>query len=224
MCGRLNISDFRGIEVLLAMLAEPLPLPEGFSPGFNLGPGALLPALSHHQGPLRLELMHWGISPPWAKPGQFQRPLFNARAETAWEKPAFRQAVRQRRIVVPANGFYEWQKTVTGKQAFHFTARPWPGLLIAGLFDLDANGRPCACLLTTGANGTMQPIHDRMPVILAPEQVLLWLDGTDPATLQALTSACPDDWLQAQAVSNYVSNSRHQGPRCIEPLTINQQD
>lgn len=219
MCGRLNISDFRGIEALLELVAGQLPLPEGLSPGFNLGPGAQIPALMLYQGPLRLELMEWGLVPRWAKPGQFKRPLFNARAETAWDKPAFRQAMRAQRIVVTANGFYEWQQTASGKQPFHFTARQWPGLLLAGLFDFDTEGKPCACLLTTGANGTMQPVHDRMPVILAPAQVLPWLGDADRSTLQAMTTACPDSWLQAQAVSSYVSNSRNQGPRCIEPLT-----
>lgn len=216
MCGRVNVSDHRGIQALLDHLGLRLE-PHRFTPRYNVAPGLPLIGAQWDGGPV-LAVYEWGIVPPWAKPGQFARPLINARAETVWERPAFRALVRRYRAVVPVNGFYEWRRLKDRRQPYYVTHARDGALALGALRQVSRDGVPQVCVLTTAANAAMAPIHDRQPVILAPEDQEAWLAGTDRARLEGMMAPCPPEWLRAVPVSPYVNDARHEGPRCIEPV------
>jgi putative SOS response-associated peptidase YedK len=154
--------------------------------------------------------------------------MINARSETVTEKPAFRAAFKRRRCLVPANGFYEWQKQGKGKQPFYITTPDGAPFAIAGLWEYwegaDGSALESCTLLTTSANALMAPLHDRMPVIVAPEDYTQWLgtgrDETPQALsqLQHLLRPYADDGLVAYPVSTYVNNARNEGADCIQAL------
>jgi putative SOS response-associated peptidase YedK len=147
--------------------------------------------------------------------------MINARAETAPERPAFRDPFRTRRCLVPADGFYEWQKTAGRSQPFFIRRRDGRPFAIAALWDRwrGASGErleSCA-LLTTRPNDLVQPIHDRMPAILAPEHYAAWLDPSSsrPDRLLALLGPYPEEELIVHPVSGLVNDPRNEDPRCI---------
>jgi len=193
---------------------------------YNLAPGALIPAvrLAPSAGTPAREAaaLRWGFVPSWARDDEGLRPP-NARAETIAAKPAFRQAIRTRRCVIPATGFYEWEHRGRLKQPWLIRRRDEQPFGIAGIWEHwrapDGTGLESCALVTTRPNELMQRIHDRMPVLLTIAQCETWLDPkvTDPAALAPLLEPSPAADLQALAVSTYVSNSRHEGPACLEP-------
>lgn len=194
---------------------------------YNIAPTQPIPVVRPAEGGRVVEMMSWGLVPSWVKDPATFTLLINARAETAAEKPAFRQALKKRRCIVPASGFYEWREDkVDGKrikQPFLFTPRDGGLLAFAGIYEehTDADGvvRPSAAILTTTANATLAPIHDRMPVILAPADVAPWLDaGTTPApVVAALMRPASDDLLDTRPVSRRVNAARDDDPGLIEP-------
>jgi len=212
----MNVSDHKGVQALLEHLGIRLD-PARFDVRYNVAPGMLLLGVQEHEGP-QLAAFEWGIVPPWAKPEQFSRPLINARAETIWDKPSFRNLVRRYRAVIPANGFYEWRRRGEHRQAFHITHQQDGALALAAIHQVSKDGVPQVCLVTTAANVAMAPIHDRMPVILAPDAMGDWLQGSDRARLDALMAPCPPEWIRTQEISSYVNDARHEGPGCIEPV------
>jgi putative SOS response-associated peptidase YedK len=141
--------------------------------------------------------------------------LINARAETAADKPTFRDAFRRRRCLVPFSGFYEWQKLPVGhKQPFLFRRPDGAPFAVAGLWDRDA----CA-LLTTAADAVVAPVHDRMPLILPQAEFALWLDPLAAlADLRGLIRPGAEADLLAVAVGPWVNDARHEGPRCVQPV------
>lgn len=175
-----------------------------------------------------IRVMRWGLVPHWAKdPGVGSR-MINARAESAATKPAYRDAVAKRRCLLPADGWYEWQRSTTSgtrKQPFFITPADGSGLAMAGLWstwqgaDTEVPLVTCA-VLTTDAVGSLAEIHDRMPLLLPPEAWQDWLDpdSTDPARLLA---APPTQWvhtLELRPVSTAVNHVRHRGPELIERI------
>lgn len=218
MCGRVNASDHRGLQALLDHLGLKLD-PARFTPRYNIAPGLPLIGAQWDGGP-ELAVYEWGIVPPWARSGQFARPLINARAETVWQKPAFRALVRRYRALVPVNGFYEWRRGPRGRQPYHVTHAEHGALALAALHQVSRDGVPQVCILTTAANAAMAPIHHRMPVILAPEDLEAWLRGGDRAVLDAMMAPSPPEWLRIVPVSPYVNDARHEGPRCLEPAAV----
>ncbi len=215
--------------------------PPGFAPRWNIAPSQTAWAVVQAPGEARrrLEARHWGLVPAWVRdPAASPRPI-NARAETAPDKPMFRDAFRHRRCLVPADGFYEWQARPPseggaaagrrgagrdgGKQPFHIRFRDRRPFAIAGLW---ANWRPAGggdekrtfTLLTTQANALVASIHDRMPVILPPEAWDLWLDPTlDSRTpLVALLLPHSDAAMEACPVGQRVNDARHDGPDCLD--------
>jgi len=149
--------------------------------------------------------------------------LINARSETAAAKPAFRAALRRRRCLVPADGFYEWQRREGRKQPYHMRRRDGAPFALAGLWERwegpDGAIDSCA-LLTTAANELMRPIHDRMPVILDPQTFDLWLDPSmqDVERVQSLLRPYPAEAMIAYPVSPMVNNARNDNPQCVLPL------
>jgi putative SOS response-associated peptidase YedK len=172
-------------------------------------------------------LVQWGLVPSWSKDPSIGARLINARSETAAEKPSFRSALRRRRCLIPASGFYEWQRRPNGKQPYVIGMADGNPFAFAGLWEhwhgLDGSELETCTVLTTEANELMAPIHDRMPVILEPQDYADWLGtGEDSAPaevaqLQHLMRPYPADQMKAYPVSNYVNDPRHEGAECIRP-------
>jgi putative SOS response-associated peptidase YedK len=195
-------------------------------PRYNVAPSQTVPVVRMAEDRTRREcvLVRWGLVPSWAKDTNFNASTLNARAETLAEKPAFRTSFRRRRCLVPADGFYEW-KEVGKKHKQPHVIRPLDGqpLAFAGLWDCwQAPGGETLqsmTIVTTSANALLRPLHERMPVILPPEHYALWLDPRlqKADELLPLLVPYPDALLAVLPVSSYVSNARHEGPRCAEP-------
>lgn len=172
-----------------------------------------------------LALLRWGLIPSWASDPAIGNRLINARAETAAAKPAFRTPFRRRRCLVVADGFYEWQRAGKRKVPHLVRLRDDRPFAFAGLWDLwegpDHSVIESCTLLTTEANDVVRPIHDRMPVILAPADYDRWLDPAvgDSEELAALLRPYPSDQMTAYAVSPLVNSPANDEPGCVEPVS-----
>jgi putative SOS response-associated peptidase YedK len=203
-----------------------LPYVPPLEPRYNIAPTQPVAAVRYDidTGERKLDLLKWGLIPFWAKDAGIGNRMINARSETVAEKPAFRAAFRERRCLVPADGFYEWQKLGTRKQPHHIHLPGGGGFGIAGLWESWESGEgdtvESCTLLTTEANETLKPIHHRMPVILDPSDYDVWLDPklTDRDTLEHLLRAMPEDALVASPVSTLVNSPGNQGPELIAPI------
>ncbi|MGB9689461.1 SOS response-associated peptidase [Thermogutta sp.] len=167
----------------------------------------------------------WGLVPHWAEDPSGGNRLINARAETVSTRPAFRTAARHRRCLIPADGFYEWKASPSGKQAYFVRLRGDKLFALAGLWDQwhSPTGEilETCTILTVDPNPLVARFHNRMPLILPPEAYDLWLN---PAIVQFdklrdWIRPYPDEEMEVVAVSSYVNSIRHEGPRCIEPAT-----
>jgi putative SOS response-associated peptidase YedK len=216
MCGRIDAHDPVGVNNLVSILDVVIPK-DRFPPRYNIAPGATLATVCHKVG-FDVADMHWGIVPHWAKPGQFERPLINARAETIHEKPSFRKLVARTRVIVPVNGFYEWRRSEGNRATFYFRSSDQGALALAGIYQIDRDGKMQCCLITTAANSVMRPIHDRMPVLVQREAMADWLQSEDKHLLDALMQPAADDSIEAMQVSSYVNNAHNEGEKCIEPV------
>lgn len=173
-------------------------------------------------------LVLWGLIPAWAKDPSIGQKLINARAETVTEKPSFRAAFKRRRCLVPASGFYEWKKGATGKTPHFITMADEGPFAIAGLWETwhgpDGGELSTCTLLTTEANEPVSDLHDRMPVIIAPDEYDMWLGSgrDDPpdalANVRHLLRPFPAEEMQMWPVSTRVNNVRNEGAGCIEPF------
>ncbi|MFZ0459938.1 MAG: SOS response-associated peptidase, partial [Rhodoplanes sp.] len=196
----------------------------GFPPRYNVAPTQPIPVVRRVNGEPSLALMRWGLIPSWVKdPGVFSL-LVNARGEGVNDKPAFRHAMKRRRCLVPADGFYEW-KDEGGRRRPYYVRKAGGGpLAFAGLWETwtGPNGEEMdtVCIVTTRANRRIAPIHDRMPVIIPPEAFDLWLDcdRVDALTAAALIAPAPDNLLEAYEVSLAVNRAANDSPALIEPL------
>jgi putative SOS response-associated peptidase YedK len=194
-----------------------------YTPSYNIAPGQDVVAVIN-DGTNRAGTLRWGLVPSWARDPSIGNRLINARVETVAEKPSFRQALRKRRCLVLADGFYEWRRTATGKEPMYIRLCSQQPFAFAGLWEVwrDADGtRLATCtLLTTAANDAMQPIHHRMPVILDPGAEAVWIDRrvTDPEVLLPRVTAAPSVPLEAYAVSSAVNAPRNNTPACREPV------
>jgi putative SOS response-associated peptidase YedK len=198
-----------------------------FRAGYNICPSQqILAVRAAHDRPGREGgLLRWGLVPAWAKDESIGNKLSNARSETVHEKPSFRAALKKRRCLIPANGFYEWRSVGGKKLPVYIRFRDERPFAIAGLWECWGKGEApleTATLLTTSPNRLMEPIHNRMPVILAPEDFNLWLDPgiTDVEALRHLFTPFAADEMIATEVSTAVNNPRNQGPELISPATL----
>lgn len=187
-----------------------------FHPSFNISPASNIPIVRQEDGDCRLSLCHWGLIPNWSKPENKYKAI-NARAETLAEKPFFRDAFKQRRCLIPATGFYEWKKINGGKQAYYFYLKNNKLFAFAGLWESwrgpDQTIESCA-IVTTAANITVQPVHDRMPVILEPQNYAEWLQNGTPELLHPFTGA-----IECHAVGSAVNNPRNDQKSLIDPVS-----
>jgi putative SOS response-associated peptidase YedK len=216
MCGRFSLFS---PAPALAEAFDLAGFPE-LAPRYNIAPTQPVLAVRASDTGREAALLRWGLVPPWAKDMR-QAPI-NARSETAADKPMFRHALRKRCCLVPASGFYEWAAAGGRKQPYCFRARDEKPFAFAGLWERwGGPGGPvesCA-ILTTTANELVQPVHDRMPVIVPQPHWQAWLDRDmqDTAAVVPLLRPYPSDALRAYPVGLLVNSPKNDGPGCLAP-------
>ena len=222
MCGRFTLRSPASVAAEHFAVFEMPP----FVPRFNVAPSqpvAVVRQTSEQPG-RELVWLRWGLVPGWAKDPAVGNRMINARSETVAGKPAFRAAMRRRRCLVAADGFYEWQRTGKRKQPYFIHMRDDRPFAFASLWESwegpDHSYLESCTILTTEPNDLMRPIHDRMPVILAPDDYAQWLDTKlqDPEPLLPLLKPYPDDEMAAHPISTLVNSPRNDTAKCIEPL------
>lgn len=188
---------------------------------YNIPPSAMMPVIVNEDGKRKLKSMQWWLIPQWAKSTKMEYKTFNARTESAHEKPSFRQAYRQRRCLVPVSGYYEW-KGVKGSKQPYFIHKPGGGpMCFAGLWERWQKGDEpelfSFTIITTPAADKMKGLHPRMPVWLEPEHHENWLnpESADVDTVRSILTQASDDF-EYYPVSTYINSSSNNGSRCIE--------
>lgn len=222
MCGRFTLITPGEVIAEQFDLAE---TPQ-IAPRYNIAPTQPVAAVRFNRDKGSRELVHfyWGLIPSWSKEPDIGSRMINARSETAAEKPSFRTAFKYRRCLIPADGFYEWQKVNGGKQPVRIQMKDERPFAIAGLWEHwqspDGSEIESCTLLTTTPNNLLKSVHNRMPVILAPEDYELWLDpgAQHPGEVQPLLRPFPAEEMSFYQVSTHVNNPRNEDPECILPL------
>lgn len=211
MCGRFSLTQ--DIAEFLRELGLSVPPELAHPRQYNIAPSQ--PVLGVVADPVpRLMVMEWGFLPAWAKPESDTKPVINARGETVAEKPFFRGAFRSARCALLADGFYEWKRTGTQKQPYRITLQGGNIFAMAGLWSArmvaDGSEQITCAVVTTGPNELMRPIHDRMPVILNPTDLAVWLDPkARQQELQQAIAPYPAEAMTAYPVSTAINNPRN---------------
>jgi len=225
MCGRFARKSTQ--EVLADWFGVDLEDMPWFAPSFNAAPQSTQPVvrLNRDTGNREFALLRWGLVPFWAKDARFGYSTINARAEDAASKPAYREALKKRRCLVPADAFYEWMKpNAKLKMPYAIALTSGEPCALAGLWESwrPPEGPPLETftILTTDPNEVTEPFHNRMPVILEPRDYDRWLDPGDPNLPPIdLLRPYPADRMQAWPVSDRVGNVRNNDPALLEPVT-----
>jgi putative SOS response-associated peptidase YedK len=193
-------------------------------PRFNITPTQMDLIVRAHDDGRHLDESRWGLIPVWAKERSIGGRMFNARSETLMEKASFKGLVKNRRCVIPASGFYEWQRAPSGKVPLYIYRADGAPLAFAGLYtswrDPATNEWLTShTIVTCGPNEFMAPIHNRMPVVLGPDALDLWLspDVAEATDAIPLLQPCPDDWLTSHRVCLLVNDARNDGPTLVQP-------
>jgi putative SOS response-associated peptidase YedK len=225
MCGRYRLSRRKQIieEHFDSVSGE-----EDWSPRYNIAPTQPVPIIRQHpKVPRReLSLARWGLIPWWANDASGAARMLNARSETAPTLPAFRDAFKTRRCIVPADGFYEWQKIGKAKQPYCFEVNEGALFAFAGLWerwkDADGKALETCSILTTTPNAVTSTVHDRMPVILEPDKYDLWLDPgfTDVVAASELLKPYDARLMRCYPVSARVNNVANDDAGCAAPVDI----
>jgi putative SOS response-associated peptidase YedK len=193
-----------------------------FPPRYNVAPTQPIPIVRLVNGARSYALVRWGFLPAWVKDPKTFSLLVNARGESALDKPSFRSAMRRRRCLIPADGFYEW-RVGAPKRPYFVRCQSGGPITFAGLWETwtGPNGEELdtAAIVTTGANRTLAAIHDRMPVIVAPDAFNLWLDcaNVDATTAAALITPAPETLLECYEVSPAVNRAANDSAELIAP-------
>ena len=204
------------------------PWEDDWNPRYNVAPTQPVPVIRQHpKEPVRtLSLMRWGLIPHWAKDPSIAGSTINAKSETAATKPAFRDPLKFRRCLIPADGFYEWAKTANGKQPHCFEINNGELFSFAALWDRwkDPSGtrvKTCS-ILTTTPNAVTAPIHDRMPVILDPDSYDLWLDPgmQDVAAISELLKPYDARLMRCYPVSPRLNHVANDDAECSRPVEL----
>jgi len=218
MCGRFTqATPGETIAQLFDLSGAP-----ALRPRYNIAPTQPVAVVRSGAGGRELVELHWGLIPSWAKERAMGARMINARAETLAEKPAFRAAFRARRCLIVADGFYEWQKLGARKQPWFIRMRDRAPFGFAGLWERwSGEGEPVeSCtIVTTTPNEVLEPLHDRMPAIVEPDDFAAWLDPgeRDTERLAGLLRPYPAERMEAYRVGLVVNNPANDDSRCIEP-------
>lgn len=211
MCGRFTLQipidvliEIFGISELPSFTVEPR---------YNIAPTQQIPVVRQYADyQTHLDMMRWGLIPSWAKDGPVGPPLINARSETVTEKPAFRQAIKYRRCLIPASGFYEWRREGTQKVPHYIRLKDGSPMIFASIWESgkgpDGKLVDTCSILTTAANDLVASLHDRMPVILLPSEFDDWLnrDQRDPEKLKRFYKPFSADLMETFPVSSQVKS------------------
>lgn len=224
MCGRFSLTR-REAELVERFGIELLFLEgEELRPRYNIAPTQMVPVVLDKDGQRVLATMKWGLIPFWTKDPKKTKPIINTRSESIAEKPFFKQAANKRRCLIPADGFYEWKKANKEKIPLFIHFPDNEIFAFAGLWDQwkSSDGeilRTCT-IVTTEANAFMQPVHDRMPVIVRPEHEARWLDAaiTDVEQLRDILEPLGNDALEMYRVSSQVNSSRNESPELVQAV------
>jgi putative SOS response-associated peptidase YedK len=218
MCGRFSLTQSAWAIAQTFQLSD---VPN-LTPRYNIAPTQPIGTILQ-KAQRQFQWMQWGLIPSWAKDPSIGNKLINARAESLREKPSFRNAFKRRRCLIVADGFYEWQKIDKRKQPYYIQMHDDKPFAFAGLWDTwqppEGEAIASCTIITTSANAIVQPIHDRMPVILSPDRYTRWLDPTltDTQVLQDLLQPYNSDAMKATPVSSAVNNPANEKPECIAP-------
>ncbi len=239
MCGRfVSTAGPDRIAAYFDHIVPTEPAAESLGENFNVAPTQdIYGVVSNGDGTARVDAFHWGLIPSWAKDRKIASRMINARSETLADKPAFKGLLKKKRVIIPMTGFYEWQagaadgpRTKAGKpvkQPMFIHRVDDEPLAVAGLWAAwkdpdDPQGRfvHSATVITTAANATMRAVHDRMPVILAPEEWASWLDpdNDDLDALRSMLDPAADDLLTMRPVSPDVNNVRNNRADLLTPV------
>src|SRR6185369_4344417 len=220
MCGRYTVTASpETIRALFRYVEQP-----GFPPRYNVAPTQPIPVVRLIDAERHFALMRWGLLPSWVKDPKTFSLLINARGESVNAKPAFRNAMKRRRCLITANGFYEWQALPGRKQPFYIKTKSGEPIAFAGLWEtwIGPNGEELdtAAIVTTRTNRALSPIHDRMPVVIPPDAFDLWLNcrDVDEMTASALIAPAQEDLFEAYPVSTAVNRTANDNPKLIEPF------
>ena len=225
MCGRYRLSRRKQ---LVEKYFDSAPWDEEWSPRYNIAPTQLVPVIRQHpKEPVReLSLMRWGLIPHWSKDASGAAGMINARSETAATKPAFRDPLKFRRCLIPADGFYEWHRTMKAKQPYCFEVKGGELFAFAGLWDGWKNAeaqwiRTCS-ILTTTPNAITATVHDRMPVILSRDRYELWLDPgmNNSAAASDLLKPLDTRLMRCYPVSTRINHVANDDEGCSAPVEL----
>jgi len=224
MCGRYFI------VMTPAMMRERFGYPEmpNFPARYNVAPTQPIPLVRIWERRKQFVLVRWGLLPSWVKDPKTFSLLINARGDTVNEKPAFRNAMKYRRCLIPADGFYEWKRDGAIKRPYLIRMKGGAPFAFAGLWEtwVGPNGEELdtAAIVTTDANAVLAPIHHRMPVILPPEKFDMWLDcaSVSPSAASALLTPAPAAAMEAFEISPAVNRVANDGPEIQQPYTAPQ--
>lgn len=217
MCGRFSLTTDEAILNERFRLAGSI---EPYAARYNCAPTQNLAVITAEQ-PRRLSFFRWGLIPFWAKDEKIGNKMINARAESIEEKPSYKNAFRQRRCLVPADGFYEW-KNENGKKPYRITMKNQMPFAMAGIWESwkskDGKSIYSFSIITTEANELMKPIHDRMPAILTADLEDIWLNSNNPEEIRAILKPFDPNQMQAFEVSKLVNSPRNDNPAVILPV------
>jgi putative SOS response-associated peptidase YedK len=238
MCGRYTAAkDFGELIKLMGIVMARVPF---FAPRYNIAPTQLAPVIFQDHGQPEVKLMRWGLIPSWAKDESVGNALINARSETIESRTAFREAFKKRRCLILADSFYEWKEINGERQPFRVMLKSGEPFCFAGLwdrwirppaagkFDTDLDEAPASetidsfTIITRVANAAIAPLHDRMPVIMAPNHYGWWLkiDGERSESHKMALGHPLEEPLKIYPVSDLVNSPKTDDARCIEPVAI----
>jgi putative SOS response-associated peptidase YedK len=227
MCGRFTL--FSSPRELQQFFGTPPPSFE-VHPNYNVAPTQEIPVIIQHEDGRHLNKRHWGLVPSWAKDSSIGSRMINARVETVALKSAFRTAIKRRRCLIPANGFYEWKGKAGNKQPYYFHLPSGEPFAFAGLWEVwenknapsDAGPYKSCTIITTDVSDSVKDIHNRMPLILKPEVYAEWLDpkNKEPGRIEkVLKNGCVKE-LKRYPVSELVNHVGNNSKECIETTAI----
>jgi len=217
MCGRfVCIIPPEELVKIFALVETPL-----VEPRYNVAPSQQVSVVRSAGDHNILAPLKWGLVPSWSKDPSIGSHMINARSETIAEKPSFRQAIKYNRCIIPTSGFYEWKAESGKKQPYYIHMANGSPMCFAGIWETwtapDSSVIETFSILTTTSNKIIEPLHDRMPVILSPENYPIWLNQNmhDSHQLERLYQQYPSEQMTAYKVPDLVNNPKFDSPACI---------